>query len=473
MQDYIYTVINMRQETKMIESIDIKSIIESGEGYNAEFKVSVPSKVREITEQVCAFANSAGGVIILGVNDKNEIKGTTIDNAKRAAVQNSMSEISPELNCRLEIIEVEGKKLGIIEVPTGPDKPYVYSGAIYVRNGAVTQKLTTAEQMRNFFNKSGKILFDEAECAKFDPKKDIDQTIMAEFRAVVPISEGINDDQIFANFKMLSLKEKFKNGSVLFFGKDPQKYFDNAVLRCVAFDGINKRYIVDDKIYDGPLLSQLNQAVYWLKKKLDVRYEIETQGFGPRLEHWEIPENVFKEAIINSLCHRDYYEKGSTIIVELFDDRVEITNPGGLVSAISKEEFGTKSYSRNPLIFGLFTRMHLVEQVGSGIMRMRNMMIKAGLPEPEYKTKGMFTIIMRRPGTIFDKQQDKQQDKLTPSQEKILKEISINPSIIASDLSNIIGLHERNVYENIRKLIELGLIQRIGSRKSGHWEVIE
>ena len=77
----------------MITADDIQLMIASGEGYNAEFKVAVPSKVRELSEEVCAFANAAGGVLIIGVDDLNRIKGVTIDNARRSAIQNSIGEI--------------------------------------------------------------------------------------------------------------------------------------------------------------------------------------------------------------------------------------------------------------------------------------------------------------------------------------------------------------------------------------------
>lgn len=80
-----------------------------------------------------------------------------------------------------------------------------------------------------------------------------------------------------------------------------------------------------------------------LKGKLNVRYDIEGAGSQPRKEIWEIPETVFKEAIMNALAHRDYYEKGARITIELFADRIEISNPGGLVSGIPKNEFGKRS----------------------------------------------------------------------------------------------------------------------------------
>ena len=82
-----------------LTATDIKSIVQSGEGYNAEFKVSVPSKVSEIAAEVCAFANAAGGVMLFGIDDKNNIRGIEIDNRKRSAVQNAINQLNPHLHC--------------------------------------------------------------------------------------------------------------------------------------------------------------------------------------------------------------------------------------------------------------------------------------------------------------------------------------------------------------------------------------
>ena len=185
------------------------------------------------------------------------------------------------------------------------------------------------------------------------------------FKQAAHITLNTPNEQIFKNLKLLTVDNHFKNGAVLFFGKNPEVFFEKAILRCVVFKGIDKRYIIDDKFFGGPLYVQYSKAIQWLKEKTNLRYDIEGQGAGPRKEIWEIPETVFKEAIINALAHRDYYDKGATIIVELYDDRIEISNPGGLVSAIKPADFGKRSHSRNPLIFGLFALMQLVEQVGS------------------------------------------------------------------------------------------------------------
>lgn len=112
------------------------------------------------------------------------------------------------------------------------------------------------------------------------------------------------------------------------------------------------------------------------------------------------------------LSHRDYYDRGNRINVELFDDRIEISNPGGLVSAIPEKEFGKKSYSRNPLIFGLLEKMRMVEHVGSGITRMRELMDEAGLPQPVFQYTGMFSVTFYRP-VDFDKWIENWREDLT------------------------------------------------------------
>ncbi len=353
----------------MLTAEDIRSIVKSGEGYNAEFKVRVPSKVKELTAEVCAFANAAGGVVFLGVNDANQIEGLSIDNAKRSAIQNSLNEINPHIQCSFYKVEVEDKEVWVIEVISGSQKPYTLSGAIYMRQGPNSQKITSVEQMRDFFQQSERIYFDEGACVDFDIEEAIDEINFEEFRISAGLSPAVSREQIISNLRLSLVDGSFKNGGVLFFASHPEHFFEKAVIRCIAFEDNTKTQIIDDKVFGGPLMSQYQQSMQWLKSKLNIRYEI--QGAGPRIEDWEIPETAFKETIINALAHRDYYDKGARIMIEVFTNRVEVSNPGGLVSAISFEEFGSKSLSRNPLVFGLFERMNMVEQIGSGIGRIK------------------------------------------------------------------------------------------------------
>ena len=454
----------------MLELENIKALIASGEGFNLEFKQSIPSKAKEITEEVCAFANASGGVLILGVDDNNAIIGVSFDNTKRSKIQDALNQISPNLSCNIYTVKIDDKELVIIEVPSGENKPYVLSGAIYVRQGPNSQKLTTVEEMRDFFQQADKIYFDEAPCKEFDYEKNISKENLLEFRTLSGLSKSIANQQIFENLRLFTKDGYFKNGAVLFFANNPEYFFEKAVIRCVAFTGNDKRFIEDDKIISGPLYQQYKQSIVWLKRKLNLSYDIEGAGSQPRKEILEIPETVLKEAIINALAHRDYYEKGGRITIEVFDDRVEISNPGGLVSGIPKNEFGKRSLSRNPLIFGLFERIRMVEQIGSGIHRMRDLMSEANLALPVFNTEGVFTVSLKRP-IDFTKWVDKWVDKLTENRIKILKEIHQNNKISKRELETKIGISATAIDNNLNFLKNINLLERQGTAKTGYWKI--
>lgn len=450
----------------MITDKDIKSIAASGEGYNAEFKVRLPKKIKEVTEEICAFANASGGTLLIGVDDDNVIQGCTIDNAKRSAIHNSIREIKPSLNCDIYPVDVNGKEVWVIEVPSGTQKPYALSGAIYVRIGPNTQKVTEIEEMRDFFQQADRIYFDETPCPAFDITTGIHTDNLNEFKAEANLSSAVPNDQIFRNLKLQDQNNAFKNGAVLFFGKEPQQYIDTALIRCVAFDGKDKRYVVDDKKFTGPLYVQYKEAIQWLKNKLDVRYDIEGTT-GPREEIWEIPQTVFKEVIVNALAHRDYYDRGATITIELFDDRVEIANPGGLVSAVSSKDFGKRSHSRNPLVFGLFARMRMVEQIGSGIGRIKDLMKENDLQPPQFSFDGMFTVTLRRPFD-FEKWISRWEKHLTKTRITILRAVHNNPKMTKTIIADLAGIGSTALDKNIEHLKDLGLLDREGT-KGGRW----
>lgn len=152
---------------------------------------------------------------------------------------------------------------------------------------------------------------------------------------------------------------------------------------------------------------------------------------------------------------------------------IEISNPGGLVSAIKKEEFGKKSVSRNPLLFSLFKIADLVEKVGSGVGRMRNAMRDAGLPAPQFDFTDFFTVTFKRPSVpIGSKEQTRLVEGLVESQKKIIELIRENPYISKFELSKRVGISTTAIDKNILRLKDKGLIKRVGPDKGGHWEII-
>lgn len=162
---------------------------------------------------------------------------------------------------------------------------------------------------------------------------------------------------------------------------------------------------------------------------------------------------------------------GATITIEMFDNRVEVSNPGGLLMSV-KKDFGHKSMSRNPLIFGLFTRMHLVERIASGIPRMREAMKEAKLPNPIFHTDGMFTVIFERPNQELVSTEANTIKALSKNQLGIILLMKENSHITLTEIENALDLSKTTVYKNIKLFREHGYIDRSGSDKTGNWVIL-
>lgn len=240
----------------MLTASQILDLVKGGEGYNVDFKRSVPSKVKEISDEVVGFANASGGYVLIGVDNSNQIIGAEIDNNKRSAIQDTIGEISPAIRCDMYSVEVEGKKVWVIDVPSGKDKPYITGGLIYVREGANCQKLRTAEEIRAFFAECSKIFYDAIPCRWFDIDEDIERHNFKSFLEKAHLSEDLSILQLFDNLELMTDDGRVKNAAALFFGKEPERKFPHAVVRCLRFKGLDKVYIIDDKTFGGPLYQQ-------------------------------------------------------------------------------------------------------------------------------------------------------------------------------------------------------------------------
>lgn len=384
-------------------------------------------------------------------------------------LHNILNAIDPRLEVMITEVDVNGQTVLCLECQSGTKKPYTVSGSIIIRNGPNSEKIITAQSMREFFQQSDSIFFDEAVCKDFKYPDDFNSDLFKELLAIAGIGNTLPEQTILENLKLIEKNQLLKNGGVLLFAKDPQKFYEQAITRCVLFKGTNKTIILDNKVFPGDLVLQYKGALDYLRQKLNLNYII--NDGGPRKEVLEIPEAVFREALVNALCHRNYYEKGAVTAVEIFDDRVEISNPGGLVQSIAREEFGTRSLSRNALIFGIFQRIDLVEKVGSGINRMRTEMQMAGLPAPVFSLEGMFTAKFYRP-VEFEQWLNRWKDKLSMPQISILQHIHANSKITKQALATLVQLSSSGLDLNINKLKEAGILKREGARKSGTWKII-
>jgi ATP-dependent DNA helicase RecG len=186
----------------------------------------------------------------------------------------------------------------------------------------------------------------------------------------------------------------FTNAGALFFRmNDEDVIFRHAGIVCALYKGMDKTHILDAKELNGDVVSSVDDAIVFLKKHLRVSCKIE----GLRRENiLELPEDALREAVVNAVCHRDYFEKGARVMAEVFDDRVDIVSPGGVCKGITPENFGTVSITRNPIIASMFFRIDYIEQMGTGIGRMRNAAQEANVAEPKFEFIGFFKVTFKR-----------------------------------------------------------------------------
>ena len=198
-------------------------------------------------------------------------------------------------------------------------------------------------------------------------------------------------DNILQNLELIH-DGKITRAAILLFGKNPQAQFISAQIHMGRFkDDIT---IIDDKLLKGNLFTQMDAAVQLFQQYMQVRFEFEGKSRTDeplsamqRTEIWDYPIKALREAVINALIHRDYFQTGSEIQIRFYDDQVMITNPGGLPEGMTVEELRRekhRSLPRNALLAQVFYYGELLEKWGTGTSRMITLCQEHGIPEPEF-----------------------------------------------------------------------------------------
>ncbi|CAG0956467.1 hypothetical protein METP2_00525 [Methanosarcinales archaeon] len=320
-----------------------------------------------------------------------------------------------------------------------------------------------------YAQKTGKIRFEGQLRTDFKYPQDFDELKFNNIIKRIGITQTGEKEDIIHNLGMGQVNGKFviNNGGILFFGKNRELYLRQAYITCVLYKGKDKVKILDRKDFRDDPVTDYENTIKFLQQHLRLEYEI--KDAGPRIEIPEIPYEALREGVLNAIIHRDYLEEGARVMVEIFDDRVEISNPGELL--FGKEELGRKSVARNPVIFDMFFRLDLIEKVGSGINRIKNAVAQKGL-KIEFQIDKFFTVIFHRPsdslGSTFVRIKAQAQaqeaqveiiDKLSESEIKIL-EICMNPAS-SKDILLKLGIKRSGSFKNsLTKLLKMELLNQ-------------
>jgi len=443
---------------------ELDTIIASGESYNTEFKQSVNS---DLSRELVAFANASGGRIFIGVADDGKVPGVTITNKLKSDIQSIATSCDPAVVITQE--EVDGKVIAII-IPEGQDKPYRSTGGFYIRTGPSSIKMSR-DQIVGFIKSEGKVKFDELRNEDVNYPAERNDLMVKHYMGISGINTSLTPDELLINLGVLYTEEKLtvNNTGVLFFIRNPRKYIPNNAIHCVLYKGNKKVNIIDKKTFDDDIITNIEETISFLKRHLNLAFNITESR---RMEQLEIPEVVLREAVVNAVTHRDYFEKGADVMIEIFDNRVEISNPGGLAKGLKEEDFGKKTLARNPLIASLLSRARYIEKLGTGVPRIREKMKEKGLPEPVFQFDAFFTVILKRYNSVAELRKEL---KVSEAKAKriaaILEKLGSGEKLESEKMASEMETTARTIRNDIATLEDAGWIEGKGTTFAREYEL--
>lgn len=429
---------------------EIKELVECGEGYSVEFKKAPHSLAKEMA----AFANSSGGIIYIGIDDDGQLFPVKLTNRLHAQITDEANNCDPPIH--LDILQWE--EIVKLVVPEGRDKPYQCREGFFIRSGSVSQKLKR-DQILKFAIAETKFYFDQTEIHPCPVAGNCSKDALEQFFRQTGITLGENNVSLFKNLRVLANREgipSFNNAGILVFSNKYEEYIPQSKITCVVF-GTQERYqVADRKDFSATLAIMIDQAIQYIKRNIRIGYRISERG--TREEVWEYPYEAVREAITNAVMHRDYYEMGSVVQIDIFPDRIEFTNPGGLLPGLTKDTFGKLSFQRNPLIADLLYRCGYGEKIGTGITRIKEAIRRAGLPPPEFILSDKFFKLVFFGKPSFARPDTRQM----PLAEEIVSRLRLEGSLSAGEMASAFGVSQDTVLRSLSFLIESGRVVRIG-----------
>jgi len=439
--------------------MNVTELIKKNESKTLEFKRDFSSP-DNIIRTIIAFANTSGGVILIGIEDKDKhICGVKNPLDIEEKLANLITDtISPRMIPSIEIISWRNKQLIAIQVFPSPVRPH-FKSSLGEENGVLVR-------VGSSNRKADKQLIQELHRAtryqSFDEEMVITSNSEAlDFRVVSELFS--KQRKIHMNdFLTLKLMTTYQNQNVptkagmILFGKDRLSYFPDAWIQCGRFSGTTKRNIVDALELKTYPVYAIDQALEFTKKHAYRSIEISEKSKNNK--RWNVPLIAIREALTNAVVHSDYSQTGTHIRLAFFDDRIEIDNPGLLYDGLTIDDIKQGiSKLRNRIIGRIFKELGRVEQWGSGIQRMIEVCEEMGLPSPEFiELGGQFRVTVY----LFVKQNvilDDTNQLIVDLLNQYKKGLSVKKIASKIDLST------RTIRNRLSKLSEMGIVAAIGT----------
>lgn len=432
-------------------------LLKRPEGKTLEFKRDLSSP-QGLLRSIVAFANTAGGTLLVGVEDgTRRVRGVADPLQAEEGLANLITDsIRPHLVPDIEIFPWRKTHVLAVQVHPSSNIPHYLQSlgpeaGVFVRVGSTNRQADREliEELRRFARNES---FDEQPLPQLN-SEEVDFRVASELFAPVRVLKR-------ADLRTLRLTANHQGrevptvGGVLLFGKNRLSHFRDAWIQAGRFGGKDRKRILDTTELRGSLVQSVEETIAFVKKHTAQGAVI---GEVRRVDRWTFPAPAVREAIINAVVHADYAQRGAPIRVSIFDDRLEIENPGLLLVGLAIDDIRRGiSKLRNRVIGRVFHELGLIEQWGSGIQRMTAACREAGLDEPVLEEIGThFRVTLsavRRRTALLDE-----------TDQAVLKALSGGKGLSTQQISDRIRLSARATRSRLLSLVERGLVVEVGT----------
>ena len=506
----------------------IEEILAMEEGPTFDRK-SINIAPRDFSNHVCAFANTDGGILVVGISDKTRrIEG--VDHHEREVnelLRVPMDFCMPTVPFAHEFVECEdsnGKPNHVLvfRIEASPLVHENQSHDAYIRVGDKSKVLSYEDRMTLSLDK-GLRSFEDFPVSE-SSYDDIDEDYLKEYLKIIGYSKSPRE-YLLQNKNFAKVKDgeiRLSVAAILLFGKNPQLFFPRARVRFIRYEGIEEKFgaemnVIKDVTFEGRILEQIQKTVAYIQTQIKERTYLTSGGiFTTEVEY---PEFVRTELVVNAVTHRDYSIRGTEIQIKMFDDHLVVESPGNLPSQVKIDRIRNAHFARNSHIAEYLKDYKYVKDFGEGVDRMCREMEAQGLPKPEYRQdtfilkaivknsgfdsknlgidpkkagigpenlgigpektgngpqktgndpeKTGFALKKREMVEIVEKSNYSHSIKL--KLKKIIEEIAENQVLAAKDIKNILNCGATAATGMINRLNDLELLHKVAGKGPGHY----
>ena len=458
-------------------TMELKALIAECTAY--DFKVMLEEKKpKSWLKSVSAFANGLGGSLFFGIDNDGVVKG--LDDVQHVceAISSRIRDYMDPLP-EVEMIphDMDGLHILQLKIKTGHYTPYYYVGdgqrIAFVRVGDESLP-ATAEQMVRLVLKGSNKTYDSLHT---DYKaEDYSFTILANTFKDRTKQEW--DKKYLLSFGLVTGAGNLTNAGALFADDCP---LWQSRLYCTRWDGKEKGDAINDAEFTGNVLMLLREAMNFVKSNTKKGWEKLPDG---RKNKPEYAERAVLEAMVNHFIHRDYTVMGGEVHLDIYDDRLTVTSPGGMYNGMLIQDLDIADVSserRNPILANVMAQLDYMEKRGSGLSRICNetKALEGYKDElkPKFKsTPTQFqTVIFASSDTqnVGDHDGDMSETKLTERQQKILNLIKESPTITGRQMSETLSVSQRTIERDLSVLQKKGILKHEGKDNDGKWVISE